>query len=345
MDREDRSPAVVLGAWGLCQGGTSDVPSGHINRTWLVEQAGEKFVLQWLNPVFAPELHFDIEAVTDRLESAGLTTPRLVRTTSGELWATDPDGGVWRLFTFVEGETLLTADSSERCSEAGRLVGEFHRALWDFEYEFRHGRFGVHDTGKHLAALERVLSDHRDHASFAEVEPLAQRILEAALALDLDCDLPERIVHGDPKISNVLFSPQGRAICLVDLDTLARMPIAVELGDAFRSWCNPQGEDVMVPFDKDFFAAGLTGYARAVGDLPSADERLAIPALVQTIAVELAARFCADALRENYFNWDRARYPSASAHNLKRARAQLALGESVARQMGELERIVRAAWR
>ena len=40
-----------------------------------------------------------------------------------------------------------------------------------------------------------------------------------------------------------------------------------------------------------------------------------------TITVELAARFCADALRERYFRWDERRYASASAHNQARTRA------------------------
>ena len=34
-----------------------------------------------------------------------------------------------------------------------------------------------------------------------------------------------------------------RALCLIDLDTLAHMPVALELGDALRSWCNPATED------------------------------------------------------------------------------------------------------
>ena len=70
-------------------------------------------------------------------------------------------------------------------------------------------------------------------------------------------------MHGDPKINNLLFdAATGRALCFIDLDTLGRMPLPLELGDAFRSWCNPAGEDNrQSAFALDLFAAAVDGYA------------------------------------------------------------------------------------
>jgi Ser/Thr protein kinase RdoA (MazF antagonist) len=344
MGREDLDPTEALAAWSFGRTRATLLPGGHINRTWTVDTAEGRYILQWLNPVFAPEVHLDIEAITARLAAEGLITPRLVHTRAGDLWHADEAGAIWRIFTHVEGQTLLLADSAGRCAEAGRLLGAFHRALWDFEHTFHFTRFAVHDTHKHLATLEAALLACVDHPNFGAVEPLAQSILAAADKLELGAELPKRLVHGDPKISNFIFSAAGRAICLVDLDTLAHMPIAVELGDAFRSWCNPRGEEVESAFSTEFFGAGLQGYAGVVGPRPAAVEREAIPAHVEIIAVELAARFCADALNERYFNWDRTAYPSASAHNLVRARSQLHLADSVRRSRGEMEAAVRQAW-
>ena len=50
-------------------------PGGLINRTWIVGEPPWA-VLQWVNPIFDPSIHLDIDAVTSRLEEAGLTTPR-----------------------------------------------------------------------------------------------------------------------------------------------------------------------------------------------------------------------------------------------------------------------------
>jgi Ser/Thr protein kinase RdoA (MazF antagonist) len=341
MSRDALDPRPVLDAWLLAEASLTPIRAGHINGTWRVEHARGVFALQWLNPIFDPAIHLDIEAITARVAAAGLVTPRLVPTREGRLWTEDGQGA-WRLLTWIEGETVLRAESPERCREAGRLLGRFHRALWDLEHAFHFSRPAVHDTPRHLAALAQALQRHGGHRKFGEVEPVARAILERAGGLDLDQKLPRRLVHGDPKISNVRFDAAGRAVCLVDLDTLARMAIPMELGDAFRSWCSPSGEEVEARFEAAFFEAGLAGYAEAVGEVLTAEERAAVVGHVEIVAVELAARFCADALNECYFGWDRERFESASAHNLQRARSQLALAQSVAAQRAVLERIAAA---
>ncbi len=145
-------------------------------------------------------------------------------------------------------------------------------------------------------------------------------------------------MHGDPKISNVLFDRDtGAGLCLVDLDTLGRRSIVTELGDAFRSWCNPAGEDAEdAAFSAALFSASIAGYAAGSETLLADAERVSIPAATHRIAVELAARFCADALNETFFRWDATRFESASAHNLARTRAQLTLAEETAGRHDEL---------
>ena len=337
----------ALAAWGLTGAPASPITTGHINRTLLVEDhQGQQLVLQRLNPIFGAEVNLDIQAITERLGAAGITTPRLVPTAAGELWYTAADGSVWRLMTFVAGHTVERADTAARCLSAGRFLGRFHRALWDCDHRFEHRRAGVHDTPRHLAALEQALLDHVSHPAFSRVEPVARRIQTAAGRLNFPDELPLRVVHGDPKITNIIFDEtSGEAVCLVDLDTLARLPLALELGDALRSWCSPLGEEREGTLEMDCLRAALSGYAGAVGSLPEPAEREAIPAAVELIAVELAARFCADALNERYFGWDSARFASASAHNLARARSQIFLAESAGEHRSEMEELVKELWR
>ena len=58
------------------------------------------------------------------------------------------------------------------------------------------------------------------------------------------------------------FDDQGEVCALLDLDTVAKMAFSVEMGDAWRSWCNPAGEDdpSSVYFDVDIFEASLRGW-------------------------------------------------------------------------------------
>jgi len=325
-------PVHVLSEFDLDPDTLERVTSGHINATWLATRRdGRRVVLQRVNPIFPPSVNADIEAVSRHLAARGLVTPRLLPPASGGL-ALVTDDGVWRVLTRIEGIAPETVESDAQAREAARLLGRFHAALVDLEREPGSARLGVHDLDRHLTTLRAALGEHAAHAEIGRVAPLAERVLELAARLPPLPPSTARIVHGDPKISNVLFEPaSGAAVCLIDLDTLARMPVALELGDAFRSWCNPRAEDApdsMLALER--FAAAVAGYGEGAPGLLDAAEWRAVPAAVERIAVGLAARFCADALNERYFGWDETRFASASAHNQARTRGQLALAESVA---------------
>jgi Ser/Thr protein kinase RdoA (MazF antagonist) len=342
---DNAPPSSVLAAYGWETARLVPVRQGNINQTFRVTAAAE-FILQRVNPIFAPEVHLDILAVTEHLHHRGLLTPRLIRARADALWVTDEQGGVWRALTFIPGEVLSQGASLGHCRAAAALLARFHLAVADLDHTFRHVRAGVHDTPRHRRALEAALASHARHAAFARVQPVAGEILARLDAVPALGPLPARVVHGDPKLNNVVFSAEGEARCFIDLDTLARMPVPVELGDAFRSWCNPPGEDRVDAFlDLERYEAGLAGYAETGRALLNADEVQAIPAAVELIALELAARFCADALVESYFAWDATRFASASAHNLHRAQSQLALARSIAAQRDALRRITDHAFR
>ncbi len=336
----------VLAAFGAAGAGVRPIGAGLINQTYAVDggPAG-RFVLQRLHPVFPPEVNDDIEVVTRHLEASGLVTPRLLPTTSGALWAMHA-GRVWRALTWVDGVGLDRLDNARQAQEAGAALARFHRAMSGLSYEFRSTRPGVHDTARHLDALRAALAAHRGHPRFAAVEPMAMRILAAAAELDPLPQLPPRIVHGDPKVNNILFTPDGtRALCLIDLDTLGRMALPLELGDAFRSWCNPAGEDsARAWFSLELFEAGVGGYAAGAGGFVTAGEWRGIVAATRIIYIELAARFCADALNESYFGWNPGAFASRSEHNQARAESQLNAAASLSEQRVAAEAVVRKAF-
>lgn len=336
----------VLAAFGAPGATLRPLGAGLINQTFVAEGPPHgRFVLQRLHPIFGPEVNDDIDAVTRHLAARGLVTPRIIRTTGGATW-TAHDGGTWRALTWVDGVGLDRLGSPAEAREAGAVLARFHRAVGDLDHEFRNRRPGVHDTPRHLANLRRALDAHAAHRRYAEVAPLGRAILAAADALEPLPSLSPRIVHGDPKVNNILFTPdRARAICLVDLDTLARMPLPLELGDAFRSWCNPAGEDrARAAFSVELFAAAVAGYAQGMGGVVTPAEATAIVPATLTIYVELAARFCTDALEESYFGWNPREFPGRSEHNQVRAESQLTAARSLADQRAAAEAAVRAAF-
>lgn len=329
----------TLAALGLRGAALDRLGAGLINTSWLAAlPGGERRVLQALNPIFPAAINRDIDVVTRHLAARGLMTPRLIALPGGALWL-EAEGAVWRMLSYVPGETRERVRDERHAREAGALLARFHAALADLDHDFANARLGVHDLDRHLAALREALAAHRRHPGYAAVEPVAAAVLALAERLPALPRCPDRNVHGDPKISNVVFdAATGAALCLIDLDTLARMPLAIELGDALRSWCNPAGEDsAEAALSMPLYRAAVTGYARHARGFAAEAEWRAFPAATLRIAVELAARFAADALEERYFAWDPRRYASAGAHNRARAFAQLALARDVAGRLPALE--------
>jgi Ser/Thr protein kinase RdoA (MazF antagonist) len=251
---------------------------------------------------------------------------------------------VWRLLTFVPGATFHKIDPA-LAAEAGQLVARFHQSLLDLPHRFHFTRPGAHDLGRHLATLRAAVNKAPGVADLpADFPLLAAEILARASELPLEFEAPLRLCHGDLKISNLLFLPTGGTHvghCLVDLDTLAYLPLGLELGDALRSWCNPDDENNPAGrFDLELFAAAVGGYARhgAAFVTPAEQQQLVTGTL--RVALQLAARFAADVVNQSYFGWDATRFPSRAAHNLVRASGQLSLARSLAAQKTQAEALV-----
>ena len=326
--------------WAALRGQPATVlDGGLINSTWAVGDPPVA-VVQRLHEIFKPALHGDIEAVTAHLAAAGMDTPRLLPTDDGALFALDDEGGCWRALGWVTGRSYDKLTEPALAAAAGDLVGRWHRATADLQHEFAYTRPGAHDTEAHLATLRRAVREHAGHRLYDRVVPLADSIEQAWASWRGRLDLPPRIVHGDLKISNLRLDDAGRGLCLLDLDTLAMLPLDVELGDAWRSGCNPAGEDVgEASFALELFEASAAAYLQA--NPLDVEVRAALPGGVERICLELAARFAADALNERYFGWSPRVAPGRGEHNLLRALGQRSLAASVRAQRGGLERALR----
>lgn len=337
-------PSHVARAWPVAGTPRPSADAGLINHTYLVG-APPQAVLQWVNPIFRPEVNRDIAAWAARLRSHGLRTPDVLPTRDGALWVDDPGGGCWRMLSFVPGATLHRLRGPAQAAAVGGLVGRVHAAL-DGWTPPRHAPVRrIHDTPARMAELRAALEAADGHPLAGPARELGQAILDDWGAWEGPTDAPDRICHGDLKVSNIRFDLSGaRALCLIDLDTVGPMDLASELGDAWRSWCNPAGEDDPdgVRFDTALFEASARAFL-AAGPRLTEVERAGLPGAPQRICLELAARFCADAVNNAYFREDRAAFPQAGAHNLHRARCQHRLARAAASARAFCADVVRAA--
>jgi len=335
------SPQTPIHAWPeLALQPVQELEGGLINKSYRV---GDPPIgaLQAQHPIFPPEVNEDIDAVTTHIARKGRVTPMLVRTGLGELSHVDDEGVCWRILSWIPGCSHDRIQGTEMAREAGRAVAEWHIATADLDHEFHFSRPGAHDTQAHMDFLQTALHEFPDHRLYSEVARLGEQLFSAWEHWEGRLDGPKRISHGDLKISNIRFAKSGQAICLLDLDTMGPLSLDIELGDAARSWCNLQGEDVLEPqFDVTIFQAAFQSYLE-VNPLPTEEREALVPG-VERICLELSARFAADALRESYFGWSPSRASGRGEHNLLRAQGQAGLARSVRSQSGTLLGALRA---
>lgn len=299
--------------------------NGRIHTTYLLQAASGDYVLQKVGPLFAPAMQ-DIDRVTAHLAAQGLPTPRIIRTILDDIGVEDA-GDVWRLMTFITGETIEKDPSRRHIASGAAFIARFHAALTDFSvpfaYHIPHYRDVVYDL-QHLASVDAA---HTASEKYAAVHPIVDDIMRRASSCTLAFpSLPSRVLHGDLKLNNLRFSENGEAVALLDLDTLGTYPLPLELGDMLRSWCGTSDATI----DRECWQAAMRAY-RDNALFMTADEWRSIPAGFVTITLSLAARYCGDAYEEKFFRHDPS-YPSLFAQNIERARRYLSLLDDFTKQ-------------
>jgi Ser/Thr protein kinase RdoA (MazF antagonist) len=327
--------------------------SGNVNDTYRVHLAAEgqpSFVLQRLNTQVFPQPQLvmaNIQAVVEHVErrlAAGNPDPEgrpwrmpaLVRERSGGQPWLERNGEIWRLLTFLEGtRSVDTIEGLDQAREIGAALGLFHALIHDLPSpQLADTLEGFHITPAYLEHYRLVLAASprqrcgrcSEAIAFVAEREQGAAVLEEGKAAGR---LRLRPIHGDPKINNLLLCQHsGRAVALIDLDTVKPGLVHYDIGDCLRSACNRLGEETTdldaVHFDLDLAEAVLQSYLGVARSFLSAEELAAIPAAIALLPFELGLRFLTDHLAGDvYFRTSR------SGHNLDRALVQFRLARSV----------------
>lgn len=352
----------LLDSFDLPRGRRTAVPfgNGHINSTFLVtvEGAGDRYILQRINSYVFPrpeEVMENMLRVTEYLqerirEEGGdpdRETIRLVPALNGKAWATDAEGQVWRVMLCVP-DTLSPENPEDPAilEECGKAFGVFSRRLRHFPAGQLHETIrGFHDTPSRFRQLEEAaaadacgrLKDAGAEMDFARAREADARILAEGQA---GGRLPLRVTHNDTKVNNVLLDRKtGKAVCVVDLDTVMPGLAAYDFGDAVRAGACSTAEDepdasgtrLVLPR----FEAFARGFLREMRTDLSREELMSLEAGARLMTFECGMRFLADHLDgDRYF---RIRRPG---QNLDRARVQFALVRDMERHRQEMTDIL-----
>jgi Ser/Thr protein kinase RdoA (MazF antagonist) len=338
---------------------------GNINDTFLVDtdhQQPRSFVLQRLNTQVFPaplEVIQNVSTVIEhssyKLKSQKLSRPwqipQLLVTTQGQAYWQSESEDFWRALSFIEGtqswEKLTTL---EQAQEVGFALATFHSLVSDLNpHLLLDTLVGFHITPQYLQNYQQILGQNpavmgqnltpeiKFCFDFIQERGPWCHILETAKAQG---KLPLRLMHGDPKINNILIDRQTqRAISMIDLDTVKPGLIHYDLGDCLRSGCNPWGEETYewqkVAFEPELCRGILEGYLAVAKRFLIPSDYVYLYDAIRLLAFELGLRFFSDYLRGNtYF---KVAYPD---HNLNRALVQFQLTASIENQERILQMLI-----
>ena len=312
--------------------------TGHINSTFLVtiQTTGEQFILQSINiNVFKkPEIIAqNVKYVADFLAEnhPDYLFIRAIPTLSGQEMAV-LDGVYWRLTHFVSNSISFdTLTEPNQAYEAALQFGRLNKLLSDFDAsKLKETIPGFHDLGLRYTQF----SDALDSAS-EDAKKRAEKEISAALHYRFILDyfnsfknspeFPDRAMHHDTKISNMLFDKDSvKGICVIDLDTLMAGKFISDLGDMMRTYLCAFSENEpdisKITIRIEYFEAIVKGYLNEMGSILSPLEKELIIFSGKYLIYMQAIRFLSDYLNGNVY------YPiSYPEQNLDRTKNQFKL--------------------
>ena len=334
--------------------------SGHINDTYrLTYDTGKHYILQKMNKsIFTKpvELMENVSGVTAWLkkkiqENGGdveRETLNLVMTKDGLPYYVDEDGEYWRVYLFIENATCYDmVKDEEDFYQSAVAFGHFQRLLADYPAETLHETIvNFHNTVDRLDKFKTAVEKDICHRA-ADVEKEIQFVLDRTELAHVLCDmqdqgkLPLRVTHNDTKLNNIMIdNATGKAICVIDLDTVMPGYSVNDFGDSIRFGASTAAEDEKdlskVHFSLEKFKTYAAGYLDGCGGMLKNEEIMLLPEGAKMMTIECGMRFLTDYLEgDTYF---RTAYPE---HNLVRCRTQLKLVSEMEEQWDEMKNAVK----
>ncbi|MEO0338205.1 MAG: aminoglycoside phosphotransferase family protein [Bacteroidota bacterium] len=216
---------------------------GHINDTYRLVTTQGEYLFQRINHLVFQQPQQVVEnyrLVYEHLsqQKFPLLLSAPIPTRDQQLVWQDSKGNSWRMLIFLKGTHSLTqTDNVKQVEAASRAVALFLKALntnspagiaptipnfHRFQYRYE----------AYLAILEKNTRQRAQKAQEA-IQYLAAHkdTLPNLQALNID----NRLVHNDPKMSNLLLNDQEDVVAVIDWDTIMPGAFATDFGDMVRT--------------------------------------------------------------------------------------------------------------
>lgn len=337
--------------------------NGHINDTYRVTarigDTRERFILQRMNgDIFKMplELMENIQNVTtwlgrkikERGGNVNRETLNVISTTDGENCYLDSEGHYWRAYLFIENTSCLEqVRDADDFYQSAVAFGNFQRDLADYPAETLHETIvNFHNTVDRFEKFQDVLQKDpcgRAKSVQEEIQFVLSREKLAHTLVDMQAagELPLRVTHNDTKLNNILFDNiTGKAICVLDLDTVMPGLSLNDFGDSIRFGASTAEEDEQdlskVWMDLDLFEVYTKGFIEGCAGALTKTELEMLPMGAVLMTFECGMRFLTDYLDgDHYFKIHR------EGHNLDRCRTQFKLVADMEEKLPQMQEIVK----
>jgi Phosphotransferase enzyme family len=319
----------------------SAIDSGHINTTHLVELRlqnlqTEKYILQSINThVFKkPEdILSNLNVVSKHLEKNAYpkTILKTLINKAGNYLTYDSDGKPWRMLYYIDHSICLDkVQTPMQAYDAAKTFSEFYAYLWDLDStKIKTAIPNFLDFESRLSQFKIALSSAnagRKRQAKTEIEFISSHAALPMRFIDMQRTnaLPLRLIHADPKISNILFQTiTAEPLAVIDLDTMMRGTLLYDYGDMVRSYANNKSEDDPDEnnvFNSTIYHAITDGFLFHLKDKLTAIELDHLAYSAEVIIYIQALRFLSDFLNgDTYY---KIAYPE---QNLNRTKNQIHL--------------------
>lgn len=336
--------------------------SGHINDTYrLTVFSGEKqkkYIVQRMNKeVFEKpaEVMENVCGVTSWLREKIIAsggdpereTLNIVKAKDGKAYYRDSSGDYWRVYLFIEGADCFDqVENEDDFYQSAVAFGHFQRLLADYPAETLHETIrDFHNTADRFRKFRTALeADICQRASGVQEE--IRFVLEREPLTHVLCDqqaagkLPLRVTHNDTKLNNIMIDRiTGKAICVIDLDTVMPGLSANDFGDSIRFGASTAAEDerdlAKVSCDLHLFEVYVKGFTEGCAGALTENELDMLPMGAILMTFECGIRFLTDYLEgDHYFKIHR------EGHNLDRCRTQFRLVKDMEEKLPQMKKIV-----
>ena len=337
--------------------------SGHINDTFMLtceleDGSNKHYILQRMNDdIFRnpKELMENVVNVTTFLRKKIIAaggdpereTLNIILTKDGASYLQDEAGDYWRSYVFIDDATCFDlVEKPEDFYNSAVAFGHFQQLLADYPAETLHETIvNFHNTASRLEDFKAAVA--RDACGYAgDVQREIQFVLEREnLAFVLgemqaEKKLPLRVTHNDTKLNNIMIDNEtGKAICVIDLDTVMPGLAVNDFGDSIRFGASTADEDERdlsrVSCDMELFELYTKGFVEGCAGSLTDEELDMLPIGAMVMTYECGMRFLADHLDGDvYFKTHR------EGHNLDRCRTQFKLVADMERKLSAMNAIV-----